>query len=295
MDATLDLDLLRTFVAIVETGSFAGAAEQIGRTQSAVSMQMKRLEDLVGRPLFIRDGRKNTMTRDGEQLLDYAHRIIRLSSEALASLTQPELQGIVRLGTPDDYADCLLPEILARFARTHPLVQLEVECQGSAHLVHSTMNGKLDMSIITCQPGSMVGDIIRSEPLVWVTSSRHDVHCQKVVPLAVSTPGCAWRQMATDALAGSRLSHRIAYASSNSLAISAAVVSGLAVAAIPEFLVRPGMRVLGEAEGFPRLGEFQIALLRAPGKHDSVHTALAQHVTESLSRLQPSSALLAAE
>ncbi|WP_137390086.1 LysR substrate-binding domain-containing protein [Rhodoligotrophos defluvii] len=295
MEATLDLDLLKTFIAIVETGSFAGAAEEVGRTQSAVSMQMKRLEDLVGRPLFVRDGRKNMVTRDGEQLLDYARRIIRLSAEALTAISQPELQGIVRLGTPDDYADCLLPEILARFSRTHPLVQVEVECQASGQLTQNTMSGRLDMSIITCQPNSFAGEVLRSEPLVWATSARHDVHHQKVVPLAVSTPNCSWRQMATDALSDWHRPYRIAYASSNSVAISAAVTSGLAVAAIPEFLVRPGMRVLTEADGFPRLGEFQIALVRAPGMQGGPQLALAEHVTESLSRTRTGPALIAAE
>ncbi|WP_342643030.1 LysR substrate-binding domain-containing protein [Rhodoligotrophos ferricapiens] len=295
MEATLDMDLLKTFVAIVETGSFSGAAEEVGRTQSAVSMQMKRLEDLVGRPLFVRDGRKNMVTRDGEQLLDYARRIIRLSAEALSAIGQPELQGIVRLGTPDDYADCLLPEILARFSRTHPLVQVEVECQPSTMLLQNTMSGRLDMSIISCQPNVMAGEVLRSEPLVWATSARHDVHHQKVVPLAVSTPNCAWRAMATDALSNWHRPYRIAYASSNSVAIAAAVISGLAVAAIPEFLVRPGMRVLCEADGFPRLGEFQIALLCAPGMQGGPHHALAEHVTESLARTRAAPALIAAE
>ncbi|MGF7159703.1 DNA-binding transcriptional LysR family regulator [Rhodoligotrophos appendicifer] len=295
MTAALDIDLLKTFLAIAETGSFAGAADDVGRTQSAVSMQMKRLEEVIGKPVFMRQGRKSCLTRDGEQLLDYARRIVRLNQEAMAVMAQPELQGIVRLGTPDDYADCLLPEILARFSRTHPMVQVEVDCQSSDLLLQNTKNGRLDMSIVTSQPGKVTGDVVRSEPLVWATSTRHNVHQQAVLPLAVSSPACAWREMATNALSSSNLPYRIAYSSANSVAISAAVVSGLAVAAIPEFIVRPGMRILGEADGFPRLGEFQIAIVYAPGDLKGPRKVLAQHVTDSLARMRQPSSLMAAE
>ncbi len=285
MEPSLDIDLLKTFIAIAETGSFAGAAEEVGRTQSAVSMQMKRLEELVGRPLFARDGRKSRLTPDGEHLLDYARRIVRLSNEALSAISHPELSGIVHLGTPDDYAERLLPEILARFSRTHPLVQVDVECKSSGSLVQETMAGKLDLSIVTCDNNALHGEIIRSEPLVWVTSARHSVHEQSVLPLAASTPSCKWRQMAFDALDESGRPYRIAYSSANSLAVGAAVLSGLAVAAIPEIILRPGMRVLCEADGFPRLGDFHIGLVRSPQRTNSAIDVLAEHISDSLARI----------
>lgn len=285
MEPSLDIDLLKTFISIAEAGSFAGAAEEVGRTQSAVSMQMKRLEELVGRPLFARAGRKSRLTADGEQLLDYARRIVRLSNEALTSISQPELSGVVRLGTPDDYADRLLPEILARFSRTHPLVQVEVECRSSRFLVNEALGGKLDLAIVTCGENTLHGEIIRMEPLVWVTSSRHHVHEQEVLPLAASTPTCEWRDMVLGVLESTGRPYRIAYSSANSLAVSAAVLSGLAVAGIPEIVLRPGMRVLTEADGFPDLGDFGIGLVRSPQRTNSAIEALADHITDSLARI----------
>ena len=135
MSALIDVDQLRTFIAIVETGSFTKAAEVVHKTQSAVSMQMKRLEERLGKPIFARDGRASKLTEDGERLLDYARRIIKLNVEALAAFDDKELTGRVRLGLPDDYADRYLPEIMARFSRAYPGVELTVLCEPSVELV----------------------------------------------------------------------------------------------------------------------------------------------------------------
>lgn len=294
MIPNLDLDLLKTFIAIADTGSFTRAADDVGRTQSAVSMQIKRLEDIVGRSLFARDGRQNRLTIDGEKLLDYARRIVKLSDEAVMAFTRPELTGTVRFGTPDDYADRFLPEILARFARTHPLVQVDVECRNSEHLVHLVRRGELDVSLITSEFGGGATETVRTEPLVWVVSQRHCPHLQPVLPVALSQAGCAWRRMTMETLEALERPYRIAYASSNSNAVNAAVLSGLAVGVVPQICVRPTMRMLTEEEGFPPLGEFNIGLVRSPGKSSSAVEALASHVKESLGNLiqQP---LMAAE
>ena len=135
MAATLDLDQLRTFVAIVETGSFTKAADIVFKTQSAVSMQMRRLEERIGKPIFARDGRASRLTEEGERLLGYARRMVRLNDETVAAFDETELSGSVRLGTPDDYADRFLPEVLARFARSNPRVEVSVICEQSTELV----------------------------------------------------------------------------------------------------------------------------------------------------------------
>ncbi len=292
MPLALDVDLLRTFIAIAETGSFTRAAEEVHKTQSAVSMQMKRLEDTVQKPLFVRDGRRSRLTADGERLLDYARRIVSLNNEAMSVFTEPELSGLVRMGTPDDYADRLLPEVLARFSRTHPMIQVDVECLGSQELVRRIEAGSMDLAVITCDPAVQRGAIIRWEPLVWVTSARHRVHEYKTLPVALSHHGCSWRTMALDALEKSGRDYRVAYASANSQAVGAAVLEGLAIGATPEITMRPGMRVLTEEEGFPALGEFAIGLMRRTGEVPSAVNALAEHVTDSFSNLGTS---LAAE
>ena len=290
----LDLDLLKTFIAIADTGSFTRAADDVGRTQSAVSMQIKRLEDIVGRSLFARDGRQNRLTVHGEKLLDYARRIVKLSDEAVMAFTKPELTGTVRFGTPDDYADRFLPEILARFARTHPLVQVDVDCRSSDVLVQHIRRGELDVSLITSEYGGAGTETVRTEPLVWVVSQRHCPHLQPVLPVALSEAGCAWRKMTMETLDALDRPYRIAYASNNSNAVNAAVLSGLAVGVVPQICFRPAMRMLTEEEGFPPLGEFNIGLVRSPGKSSSAVEALASHVKESLGGLiqQP---LMAAE
>lgn len=283
MSHVFDIDVLKTFIAIAERGRFTRAAEAVHKTQSAVSMQMKRLEETLGKPLFTREGRRNRLTAHGEHLLDYARRIVQLNNEAMTALTEPELSGLVRMGTPDDYADRFLPEILARFSRTHPMVKVDVECQASSVLLDRTQRGELDLAIVTCDRQVQHGKVVRVEPLVWVTSARHAVHAHDILPVALSHQGCSWRQMALDALERSGRPYRIAYASTNSMAVSAAVLSGLAVAAIPELVLRPGMRVLSPQEGFPALGTFNIGLVRASGPLNSATDALADHMAQSLS------------
>jgi DNA-binding transcriptional LysR family regulator len=284
MIPNLDVDLLKTFLAIADTGSFTRAAEEVHKTQSAVSMQMKRLEEVLGRPLFGRDGRAIRFTPDGERLIEYARRMVTLNDEAVSAFTQPELTGTVRFGTPDDYADRFLPEILARFSRTHPQVTVDVECISSTSLFERTRRGEMDLALVTFFGDIRTDEPVRREPLVWITSARYSVHLLDMLPVA--SPDCEWRKAALGALDRQKRKYRIAYASSNSNAISAVVMAGLAVGAVPELLVRPGMRVLSEKDGFPTIGTFEIGLVRKPGRPSSAVDALARHVTESLSNLQ---------
>jgi len=170
---TFDSDHLKTFTAIAETGSFSGAATRVHKTQSAVSMQMKRLEESVGRSLFIKQGRRNRLTREGDRLLDYATRLVQLNEEAMRAFSAPSLSGLVRLGTPDDYAERFLPPILARFTRSHPGVELEVLCAPSLQLTQNITDNELDLAIITQCDSDPVGQVIRSEQLLWVSSRRN--------------------------------------------------------------------------------------------------------------------------
>jgi len=285
MPHALDIDLLKTFIAIADHGSFTRAADEVHKTQSAVSMQMKRLEEAVGRPLFAREGRNSRLTGDGEHLLDYARRIVKLNDEAVTAFTAPELSGLVRMGTPDDYADRFLPEILARFARTHPMIQVQVDCRPSVELRELVAANALDLSLVTCGDGLMAGEIIRREPLVWVSSVRHCTHEEMPVPLALPQPGCAWRRSALETLENAGRAYRLAFISPNGAAISAAVQAGLGVSAIPQSTLKAEMRVLGEDDGYPPLPSFDIALMRSAGDLSSAAHALAAHVIDSLGNL----------
>ncbi|MCP4380459.1 MAG: LysR family transcriptional regulator [Hyphomicrobiales bacterium] len=285
MATSLDLDQLRTFVAIAETGSFTRAADRVFKTQSAVSMQMRRLEERIGKPIFTRQGRASRLTEDGERLLGYARRIIRLSDETLAAFDEAELSGSVRFGTPDDYAERFLPEVLARFSRSNPRVEVSVVCEQSIDLINQTRNGELDLSIVTnCGEGAV--EVIRREPLLWVTSSHHSPEEEDVMPIALFKGPCIWRGAAIDALTESGRKFRILYQSVNSAAISATVSAGLAVTALAESALRPGMRVLGEADGMPELPMCEIGLIRSWNRSGSaIVDALAEHIVSSLDNL----------
>jgi DNA-binding transcriptional LysR family regulator len=279
---SLDVDQLKTFLAIADTGSFTRAADEVHKTQSAVSMQMKRLEEALGRPLFAKDGRGSRFTTDGERLIEYARRIVSISDEAISVFTKPDISGTVRFGTPDDYADVFLPEVLARFHRTHPGVTVDVECVSSLTLKERVQNGEIDLSVITFGCNESDGEIIRREELVFVTSERHNVHMLEELPLAVSQPGCCWRKIVLDAMNECGRKHRIAYSSPNSATINVAIKQGLAVGVLPEFCVRPGMRILSERDGFPKLAQFDIGLIRRSGKASPAAEALAHHVRQGL-------------
>lgn len=282
---TLDSDQLRTLIAIADTGNFTRAASEVHKTQAAVSMQMRRLEETVGRKLFTKNGRVNRMTADGEHLLEYARRIIALNNEAMTVLTEPELAGHVRIGTPDDYAERFLPGIFARFARTHPLVEVEITCQSSYRLLEQIIEGDVDLAIATHADCGKHGDVIRRERLCWVTSPRHKVEERDVLPLAAGESTCSWRLAAAKALDAINRPYRILYTSPSATALSAAVLSGLAITVLPESAVRPGMRRLGKADGFPGLPACDIALLRASGSTSSSVDALASHIMENLANL----------
>jgi DNA-binding transcriptional LysR family regulator len=288
MTALLDVDQLRTFVAIVETGSFTRAAEVVHKTQSAVSMQMKRLEERLERPIFARDGRASKLTEDGERLLDYARRIVKLNAEALAAFSDPELSGGVRLGVPDDYADRYLPEIMARFSRVYPGVELTVFCEPSIDLIARLDADEIDLAIVTSCESYRASEIFRQERLLWVTSNRHSAHCDDPLPLALGRPTCDWRKAAMHSLDSMGRAHRLLFSSGNAGAISAAVLAGLAVSVLPTSGIRPGMRVLTPADGFPELPLCRIGLLRNPHERSPLAEALAGHIVSSLDNLSQS-------
>jgi DNA-binding transcriptional LysR family regulator len=281
----LDIDQLRTFVTIADAGSFTRAAEVVHKTQSAVSMQMKRLEERIGKAIFERDGRLSKLTDDGERLLDYARRIVRLNAECVASFNESELVGRVRLGLPDDYADRYLPEILARFSRSNPRAEVTVVCEPSPNLIDRIQNGDLDLAIITHVDRHGPSEIVRVEQLLWVASARHGVHEDTPVPLALGRPTCDWRHSATGALEGAGRPFRILYVSWHSTAVGAAVLAGLAVSVLPESAVRPGMRILGPSDGFPALPSCKIGLIRTRRETNPLADALGFHIRQSLDNL----------
>lgn len=290
MSALIDVDQLRTFIAIVETGSFTKAAEVVHKTQSAVSMQMKRLEERLGKPIFARDGRASKLTEDGDRLLDYARRIVKLNIEALAAFDDKELAGRVRLGLPDDYADRYLPEIMARFSHSYPAVELSVICEPSVDLLERIDANEIDLAIVTNCESKRASETFRRERLLWVTSNRHSTHMEERIPLALGRPSCSWRRIAIDRLEVVGRPFRVLYSSSNAGAVAAAVLAGLAVSVLPESGLRPGMRVLSSSDGFPDLPSCRIGLVRNAHETSALADALAEHIVSSLDNLSEAQA-----
>jgi len=285
MASPLDLDQLQTFVAIADTGSFTRAAEQVFRTQSAVSMQMRRLEERLGKSLFEKDGRTNRLTEDGERLLFHARRLLRLNRETLAAFDDASLEGHVRIGTPDDYADRFLPEIMARFSRSNPRVELSVICEPTVNLVEQMRRGQLDIALVTHDDDKGLSEVVRREPLLWVGSINHAVHEEPIVPLAVGRPTCLWRRAACELLDETGREYRILFTSWSATVIIASVMSGLAVSVLPECALRPGMRILGEADGFGQLPDCRIGIMRGHTSQPEIVDALARHISESLDNI----------
>ena len=285
MAAPLDLDQLQTFITIADTGSFTRAATEVHRTQSAVSMQMRRLEERVGKPLFEKDGRSNRLTEGGERLLSYARRMMHLNRETLAAFDDRALEGTVRIGTPDDYADRFLPEIMARFSRCNPRVELTVICEPTTGLVEHIRRGNLDLAIVTHDDAQRQSQVVRREPLLWVSSANHQVHEEEVLPMAFGRPTCVWRRAACDVLDRGQREYRVLFTSYSATVITAAVLSGLAVSVLPECALRPGMRVLGEADGFGALPDCRIGIMRGHTARPEIVDAVARHIAESLDNI----------
>ena len=275
---SIDTELLRTLVAIADHGGFTRAAEHLNRTQSAVSMQMKRLEDdVVQRRLFEREGRQVRLNTEGQVLLGYARRILNLHGEVLSTLREPHMVGAVRIGTPDDYVMRFLPGILSRFAQSHPLVQVEVHCESSAQLLQRQ---DLDLSIVTRMPGNEIGQLLRQERFVWAEAQGFNPHEQSPMPLAMFNSGCFCRAWACNALDTQQRPYRVAYTSPSLSAIMAVVGAGLAVTAQLRSLITPDLRILGNHEGLPELPNCSIVLLRNPRSQSPVSETLAEHIVE---------------
>ncbi len=276
----LSLDLLRSFVAIVDCNSFTRAAEQLFRTQAAISQQIKKLEEQVGKPLLIRDKRSIRPTAEGESLLAYARQILHLEEEALSALTAPEITGRIRLGIPDDFAPRFLPGIMARFVRAYPQVQLEIHCDETAGLRRLLQKDEVDLAICTSVPNPEDGLLLRKEEVVWISSQRHRVHQENPVPLALFGPPCVIYEWATTALHKAQRAYRLLFRSASGAGIYSAALAGLAVTVACRNTVPEQMRILGEEDGFPTLPRLSQLLLRGPGSENEAGEALAQVIVD---------------
>ena len=250
---TLDLDALRTLVVIQEKDGFAAAAVHIGKTQSAVTQQMQRLESQLGRAIFERRGRQKRLTPLGLRLLDYARHLLAVNDEALRSLQQGSLEGVLRIGAPHDVADNMLPPLLAQVARVSPLLQIDIHVGRSPFLMESLHRGEIDMTISNRHDPTLEGVVLRSSPTVWLCSASYVLDSAKPIPLVLADGPSLFRRLAQEALDDAGIRWSPSYTSSSLIGIKAALRAGLGVTARGVELLDAEFRVLGETDGLPRL------------------------------------------
>jgi DNA-binding transcriptional LysR family regulator len=295
MAAPLDLDQLQSFCAIADCGSFTEAARRVNKTQSAVSMQIKRLEERLGHALLTRDGRSVALTHHGEVLYDRARKMLRTNAEIIDHFNDTDLAGSIRFGVPDDYAVRLLPVILSSFQRTHPKIAVDVSCMASELLLEGMKAGRYDLIVFTQGTDHSFGELFRTEKMFWVASHGGRALASEPLAIACGPNCCIWRKEAMEQLDRTGLDYRVAYTSSNATAISSAVLSDLAVGFLPESALQPGMRVIGDEYGLPQLGDAQIALMRASHAYGGIYDALANHIVQSMGNLEQAQHAEAAE
>jgi DNA-binding transcriptional LysR family regulator len=263
----LDPDLLRTFVAIADTGRFNAAAERVHRTQAAVSLQIRRLEARTEIPLFRRRGRIMELTEAGETLLGYARRILELNETALAAVRRAPVGGAVRFGTVQDMAETLLPGVLRRFSLAHPAVKVSVSVAGSAQLRADVARGALDMAFVTSGPGDRRTGPVIEAPLMWIGAEGWGWDRESPLPLAVIEAPCPFRNAAIQALNDGGLPWEITTTSPSLSGVLAAVRAGLGVTLRTSLLLSSGLAEL--TDGPPPLDPDRVAFRLMTGDDPS--------------------------
>lgn len=282
----LDTDQLRSFLAIVDTGSFTRAADRVNKTQSAVSMHIRRLEENRGCTLFVKNGRGARLSDEGEKLIDFARRMMQVEAGALAALSNKGLSGRVRLGMPDDYSEFFLANILGSFSHRHPMVEVSVICDTSAALATSVNARALDIAVVNDNGNIDNIEIVREDMLVWAASKRFQLNPDVPVPLALPSSSCSWRKIADKALQSCERTTRLLLASNSYSALSPIVRAGLAATILPIGTLPADFRVLGRESGLPLLAKTRMGIVRAQGRQSKEVAILEEAIRATVQSLQ---------
>ena len=266
----MDTELLRAFVTVAACEGFSTASKTLNRTQSAVSLQIKRLEDQLSTSLFQRTSRSVTLTSSGERLMPYARNILKLEDEARLMMGDDPGGNLIRFCTSEEQASIYLPLLLPDFSRRFPEVRLEVVCGISSDLVRDFQNGLLDAVLVIRHKPTQSGVLMGSEPLVWVIADHLSPEWWHIIPLALNPEGCIFRAHAIAALGRQRRRWEVRYSSLSPIGNNLPVQAGLALTVKTPRSVPEGCRIVGEDEGLPPLGSVEVEMHRAPGhNHDA--------------------------
>ncbi|MGB3277588.1 MAG: LysR family transcriptional regulator, partial [Pseudorhodobacter sp.] len=292
MNIPLDSDLMRGFLAVAETGSVTRAADRLGRTQSAISMQIRKLEESLGQALFVRESRGVSLTPRGKQLLPYAQRVTGLLDEAATALRTKPLCGPVRVGIPDEYLVSVLPQALASFAQCHPETQVTIRCDFSAPQIAALKADKIDLAVVYESHGHDESEVLAVEPTVWVTSIGHAQHLRRPLPVATyfNSDWCA--EHALRSLDQVGVSYFPAFECDTSGGMRSAVVNGLAIAPLARSTIPAGCRELTLEDGFPAVDNARVVLRRNPLGTSPVINAMADTLRKAFQPLAEKGPLL---
>ncbi|NML31723.1 LysR substrate-binding domain-containing protein [Paraburkholderia antibiotica] len=280
----LDLDVLSMMVAVADAGTISGAAKLVHRSQSAVSMQIRALEAVLGKTLFVRHPRSVVPTQEGEVLLTYARRMLALRDEAWAAVVRPDVTGRVVIGVPDDYASSLFPPILKKFSATYPKVEIQVIGLPSMALQPMLKEGTVDLVCATRVKG-LHGEFLRHEPMVWAAApGATDIWRERPLPIAVFLPGSVAREKAIRSLEQARIPYRTSYESPSLLGLLTMAEAGLAVTPLAQCAVPSHFTLLGQAHGLPEIGNLEVVLARSAASNRPPCEFLAERIVAELRR-----------
>lgn len=275
---------LKSFVAIAETGTFGQAAATVNRTQSALSIQIKKLEEQLGCELFDRSGRKVVLTSQGEMFLGYAKRMIQLQWEAFSRLREPDVEGEIRFGTPEDFATHYLPEVLANFRKHHPRVQLNVSCDLTLNLIDGFHRGEFDVILVKRDPQRVKGGTkVWREPLVWAAADGYELEDR--LSLVLSPQPCIYRARALAALDRAKRSWHISYTSPSLAGTLAAVKAGFGITVLPAHMIPAGIHPIRKETKLPHLADSEVALMKKE-ELSRVAEVFSEHIVMSLEAIQ---------
>lgn len=282
----IPIDLLRTFVTVTELNNISRAGELLGRSQPAISLQIKRLESFTNESLFKRtQGQRFELTLSGQVLFDYAQRILVLNDEAMNYFAAPTVRDSIRLGIPNEFASTLLPKIIGRFAKIYPGVRLEVTSDLSNNLTPKFLNKQFDLLLSLSDDENLISPhsrMIKKDTLVWVSKQDTEAHLKKTIPLVVAPEGCLYRRRILQQLSRINQPWSIVYTIPGLTGIQAAIAEGLGVTALAKSTVPESLDIIPESEQFPDLGEVTISLIREVDSHSEAIDLLAEYIKTSL-------------
>ncbi|MBL6894665.1 MAG: LysR family transcriptional regulator [Porticoccaceae bacterium] len=258
----LPMDLLRAFVSVSQLRSFTKAGELLGRSQPAVTLKIKRLEELVDQRLFLRGGKSLELSDSGVALYNYAKQILTLNDLAISQISKSTVYGKIRLGIPSEFATVLLPKIISRFAKAYPNVALEVNCELSKYLLTRAGRESHDLILVLAdQDADLDGDLVKTDELVWVSSKKFNRAKEDAVPLIVASKGCIYRHNAMTGLSNASLSWKIVYTNPDLTGIQYAIQEGLGVTVLSRSIVPENLHILSASAGLPSLDRVSINII----------------------------------